>query len=233
MEDKYLNPKFSFIVPHYDEVITDEQFLEGMSSIAESTYKNYEVRIYHDGPMSRSLPDLDQFGFEYSVKETKKRYNDWGHSLRDLGIREAEGDYIVHFNPDNILFPEALQGIVEILSFSKSTNIHEACNNVEKVFGVFDNCYELIVCPIILEGVIRFPNGSLTRTRVPEHKVILDGFPTIHHNVDCMQLVASKNAWLSIGGWHNKSETSDGLLAQELHHKYKCLYSQRTIGIHR
>lgn len=227
------NPKFSFIVPHYDGVITDEQFIEGMSSIAKSTYKNYEVRIYHDGPLSRPLPDLDQFGFEYSFRETNKRYNDWGHSLRDLGIREAEGEYIVHFNPDNILFPDALEGVIEILTFCKKAKIHQNVNSVEKVFGVYDNCYEVIVCPIILEGVIRFPNGSLTRTRVPEHRVILDGFPTIHHNVDCMQVVASKRAWLSIGGWYDKSETSDGLLAQELHHKYKSLYSQRMIGIHR
>lgn len=227
------NPKFSFIVPHYDGVISDEQFIEGMASIATSTYKNFEVRVYHDGPTSRPIPDLDQFGFEYSFRETKKRYNDWGHSLRDLGIREAEGDYIVHFNPDNILFPEALQGIVDMLNFATSYKIHEQCNSLERTFGLFDNCYEIIVCPIILEGVIRFPNGALTRTRVPYHKTILDGFPTIHHNVDCMQIVASKKAWLSIGGWYNKEETSDGLLAQELHNKYKCLYSQATIGVHR
>ena len=227
------NPKFSFIVPHYDGVITDEQFIEGMSSIAKSTYKHYEVRVYHDGPLSRPLPDLDQFGFEYSFRATKKRYNDWGHSLRDLGIREAEGEYIIHFNPDNILFRDALKGIVEVLAFAKEAKLHKLTNDLERVFGVYDNCYELIVCPIILEGVIRYPNGGLTRTRVPEHKVILDGFPTIHHNVDCMQVVASKNAWLSIGGWHDKSQNSDGLLAQQLHHKYKSLYSQRLIGIHR
>ena len=37
--------KFSFIVPHYDGVITDEQITEGLASVAQSTYKNYEVLV--------------------------------------------------------------------------------------------------------------------------------------------------------------------------------------------
>jgi hypothetical protein len=84
-----------------------------------------------------------------------------------------------------------------------------------------------------MEGVIRFANGSLARTKNPEHRTLLDGFPVRLHNIDCMQMVASKKAWLSIGGWHDKKETSDGVLAQQLYDKYKCIFSQNIIGVHR
>ena len=199
--------KFSFIVPHYDEVITDEQFIEGMSSIAKSTYKNYEVRVYHDGPLSRPLPDLDQFGFEYSFRATKKRYNDWGHSLRDLGIREAEGEYIVHFNPDNLLYSDALSQIARLDS-------------------------DIIICPVILEGTLRRGN-ALVRTWDKQDRVVLDGFPPIHQNIDAMQLIAKKSFWLKQGGWYDRSEQSDGKMYQAFCQKSVPLYCGYLIGVHR
>ena len=212
-----LSPKFSIIVPHYDGVISDEKFVEGMSSIADSVYKNFEVRVYHDGPLNRPLPDLDQFGFEYTFKETKKRYNDWGHSLRDLGIREAQGDYIVHFNPDNLLYKDGLQGIVETISYMRD-------------FGET----KIIISPIVLEGCIRHPHTSaLYRTRDVNHRIILDGFPAIINNIDCMQLVATKQIWLSIGGWYDKSETSDGIIYQKLLEGRSRIYSSKLLGVHR
>ena len=225
--------KFSFIVPHYDGSISDDLFIEGMESIAASTYKDYEVRVYHDGPLSRPLPDLDQFGFEYSFRETKKRYNDWGHSLRDLGIREAEGEYIIHFNPDNLLYPDALQGMIDAISRYEKHDIINLANRAEKTPNLFNNCVELIICPIVLLGVVRAPSGALFRTWDPENLLIMDGFPVRRHNIDCMQVVASKKAWLSIGGWHDKSETSDGPLAEQLVRKAGAVYSQKVIGVHR
>ena len=200
-------PKFSIIVPHYDGVISDEMFLEGMRSLSESTYKDFEVRIYHDGPLSRPLPDVDQFGFEYSFRETKTRYNNWGHSLRDLGIREAKGDYIVHFNPDNILYPDVLEGI-----------------------STLDD--DIIICPIILEGTIRTSEGML-RTLHPEHKVLMDAYPPVHQNIDAMQFVMKTDLWRKFGGWYDKSEQSDGLMYEQFCKKVSTRYSHHIIGIHR
>ena len=200
-------PRFSIIVPHYDGVISDEMFLEGMKSLSESTYKDFEVRIYHDGPTSRPLPDVDQFGFEYSFIETKTRYNDWGHSLRDLGIREAKGKYILHFNPNNILYPDVLEGI-----------------------STLDD--DIIICPIILEGTVRTNKGML-RTHNPQHKVLMDAYPPVHQNIDAMQLVMKTDLWRKFGGWYDKSEQADGLMYQQFCQKALARYSHHVIGLHR
>jgi len=180
--------RFSFVVPHYDKSISDEVFLEGMESISKSTYKDFEVLIYHDGPVSRPLPDIDHLDLNYKFKQTKKRYNDWGHTLRDAGIKEAKGEYIIHFNPDNLLDPNVLEEMSKIN-------------------------HDIIICPIIMEGVCRVGN-ELFRTRNTEDRVILDGFPVARHNIDAMQLVMRRSMWLLYKGWYDKSEQSDGNMYQ-------------------
>jgi len=227
--------KFSIIVPHYDGVISDKVLCQGLDSLSQSTYKNFEVLIYHDGPVSRPFPNIEGYGLDYKFKETKKRYNDWGHSLRDLGIREATGDFIVHFNPDNILYDYALQQMVDTRDMYKEISIHDKLNlaNTNKTHDDYKNCYDVIINPCILEGCLRFPNGSVFRTHDTEHHLIMDGFPVMPFNIDCMQLVASRKIWLEMNGWHDKSEVSDGKLLSAIYNKYGGIYTQKPMGIHR
>ncbi len=211
-------PKFSIIVPHYDGVISDEIFLEGMNSILCSKYKNFEVLLYHDGPTSRPLPKsfystYDNHNIDYKFKATEERYNDWGHSLRDLGIKEAKGEYVVHFNPDNLLDRDVLQGISEL-----------------------DD--DIIICPVLLEGTVRKTTGNkysmnMYRTRNPKDYVLLDGFPAVNNNIDAMQLIMKTDLWRKFGGWYDKSEQSDGKMYEEFCTKAPARYSHCIIGIHR
>lgn len=205
-------PKFSIIVPHYDGVISDEIFMEGMDSILCSKYKNFEVLVYHDGPTSRPIPQsfksvYDYHKIDYKVKQTETRYNDWGHSLRDLGIKEAKGEYIVHFNPDNLLDRDVLQGISELED-------------------------DIIICPVLLEGAIRKSTG-MYRTKNPKDYVLLDGFPAVHQNIDAMQLVMKTELWRKFGGWYDKSEQSDGIMYQEFCRNAPWRSSHHIIGVHR
>lgn len=197
-----------------------------MDSLSQQTYKNFEVLIYHDGPVSRPFPNLDGYGIDYKFKETKKRYNDWGHSLRDLGIREATGDFIVHFNPDNLLLPTALQTMVETREMYKEI-IHP--NHPKIAITALD----VIINPCLLEGTVRLPDGTVYRTRDPRHRLLLDGFPVFPFNIDCMQLVASRKIWLEMGGWYDKSETSDGHILSAIYKKYQGIYTQQVMGVHR
>jgi len=38
-------PKFSIIVPHYDKSISDESFIQGMTSLKNQTFKDFEVLL--------------------------------------------------------------------------------------------------------------------------------------------------------------------------------------------
>jgi len=231
------NYRFSIICPHYDQSITDELFLEGMQSLDNSSYKNFEVLIYHDGPTSRPIPDLSKFSFKYRYKATNTRYNDWGHSLRDLGIREAEGEYIVHFNPDNIISEIGLQAISDTID--KIRFIHD--NFSEETFTSYDSIKDdVIVSPVILEGTLNFgpPNNEkglncLQRTFNPSDIAFLLGVPPSPNQIDCMQLVAKRSVWLTEGGWYDKSEKSDGVIYHRLGYKYGYVGCGVPIGVHR
>src|SRR5437762_14065631 len=97
-------PLFSIIVVHFQGTISRDVYLRGINSIQQQTMGDYEVLVYHDGPL------LDaEAPTPVPIRCTEVRHNDWGHSLRDRGIREAKGDYIVHFNADNVLYPHALE----------------------------------------------------------------------------------------------------------------------------
>tara|TARA_R100001530_G_scaffold102372_1_gene71157 strand:- start:103 stop:756 length:654 start_codon:yes stop_codon:yes gene_type:complete len=215
--------RFSIIVPHYDGVISDKMFIEGMDSLENSTFKDFEVLIYHDGPVNRPIPELSGYTFNYKVKETKTRYNNWGHSLRDLGIREATGDYIIHFNPDNILYADAL------------FNIDKSISRINELAG---GEVDIVLCPIHMEGMVRVNsdvnNGiSLFRTNDKRDILVMDAYPPIVQNIDCMQLVGKRSMWLSKGGWYNKDEISDGLIYQELCRNYSYTSCCSVIGLHR
>jgi hypothetical protein len=209
-------PRFSIIVPHYDGAISDERFMRGYSSLVNQIgAPHYEILIYHDGPTSRPIR------LDTPVIETPQRYNDWGHSLRDLGIREAKGEYIIHFNPDNVLYPFALQEIHKELLRQRPTIQNVKDNN------------EIVIFPILMRGMQN--NGHTMWREVGNEEnvwLIFSGFPTEKYYIDCLQLVMKRDTWLAEGGWSDKSEEADGNMYPYFVRKYGAKYIGRILGEH-
>jgi hypothetical protein len=145
------------------------------------------------------------------VKCTANRFNDWGHSLRDLGIREARGDYILHFNADNVLYPNALEEITK--------EIRREPRLIDLNGKVYDPP-DIVIFPVKMIGLQRV-NGIVMQFKgdAPFH-TILTGIPPVPQNIDCMQLVMRRQLWLAEGGWHDKRELSDGFMYQKFARKY-------------
>jgi glycosyltransferase involved in cell wall biosynthesis len=190
---------------HYQGTVPRETYLRGVGSILAQTFKDYELLVYHDGPL------LDpEAPTPVPMRCSDVRYNDWGHSLRDRGIREATGDYIVHVNADNILYPDALELI--------DAEIRRPHRIFLEGVGPMDH-NNIIIFPIVMHGyqqlheyVLRLP-GS-------EWKMILTGNPPILGNIDAMQFVMKRSLWLAEGGWHDKRADSDGHMYQVFAKKY-------------
>lgn len=70
---------------------------------------NWMLRVIHDGPN----PEFDdvmaslarEASGRVSFESTPSRFNDYGHSLRELGLRSARGDYVLLTNADNYYIP--------------------------------------------------------------------------------------------------------------------------------
>ncbi|MCC7276288.1 MAG: glycosyltransferase family 2 protein [Alphaproteobacteria bacterium] len=219
---------------HYDGVVDDATLHRGLGSLQAQTFRDFEVLLYHDGPPRRPLRSDDlvrRCDRLTRVTATERRYADWGHSLRDRGIREARGDYIVHFNVDNILYPFALGELDRELRSLRPVFFSD------DMIAVFDPA-DIVVFPILMRGM--GTNGHVAWRhranverllgRVPA--MIMTGLPPRPGNIDCMQLVMRRTTWLAEGGWTDRSERSDGKLYEGLVARYGAKHVTMVLGEH-
>jgi glycosyltransferase involved in cell wall biosynthesis len=85
------------------------------------TYKNWELFLIHDGPDTIGLDKIVE-KFDDSriiLLYSLKRYNDWGHSLREIALDYAVGEFLLHTNADNYYVPTAFD--VMLSSFDWET----------------------------------------------------------------------------------------------------------------
>jgi glycosyltransferase involved in cell wall biosynthesis len=84
-----------------------------VQSWLNQTHKNWTLTVIHDGPNNQ----FDQIMTGYQKEDpdridffsTEQRYNDYGHTLRDMGIRQSTSDYILLTNADNYFVPRAIE----------------------------------------------------------------------------------------------------------------------------
>jgi hypothetical protein len=205
-------PLFSIVAVHYQGSVPHEIFCRGIESIHAQTFTDYELLCLHDGPLLE--PDLD---LPCDVYGTETRANDWGHTLRHTGIGHAKGDYIVHFNVDNILYPNALEEIAkEIRRPPRTMPISGEPLSPEA------DANSIVIFPIKAFGLYRVFGRYLTQRPRGEADFceILSGNPPILHNIDAMQLVMRRDLWIAEGGWYDKSECSDGIMYEKFCYKY-------------
>jgi hypothetical protein len=210
---------FSIVGVHYQGTVSHEVFLRGYKCLLEQTFRDYEVLLYHDGP----LLDPSIMG-SIPIRYTDRRYADWGHTLRDIGIREAKGDYIVHFNMDNILYPNALEEIAK--------EIRRPSRLIDEKGQVVDT-NNIIIFPVKMWGVMQNWHLVVDRPRRDlDYYMIMTGNPPYMYNIDCMQLVMKRELWLAEGGWKDKARESDGKMYQDFAMKYRYRHVGPVLGEH-
>ena len=222
--------RFSIIVVDYDQSVKRRYLRRAIRSIMNQTIDTSEIEIllFHDGPKqadySKEL-DVEELNAIHSITITEQRFNNWGHSQRNMGIEQATGEYIVHLNADNLLYPNALE---RLLYHADKTYppIFDAAGNIK-------NSNDILIFCLSMKGVV-FCNGGFSRRPGEEdsYAVILTGIPTKFRNIDCMQLVMKRQCWLQENGWHNLSRNSDGIMYPEFVKKYGARYVPEILGEH-
>lgn len=249
------SPLFSIIIPHYQPSVTEEEFRRCMKSLEDQTDKDFEVLLYHDGPLTD--PDAVKDS-PYPVQATKKRIGDFGHSLRDFGIRQAKGEWIIHLNADGVLYPNAIETLKEHIRFWEEEFKVKPGTPSDLYFtapggGEFPphktswiKKPNIIVFAILLRGRFGFgqvlleSTGSQAKNRLfysedPASKKVSHlstGYPVAPCNIDCMQLVMRRDLWLKEGGWHNKSRNADSEMYPEFALKYGASFVPQILGEH-
>ncbi len=94
-----------------------------IESFLAQTIQNFEILVMHDGPDEETRLILEDYAKNYPGKVTPyfsdNRYNDYGHSLRDLGIAMCKSQYLLLTNDDNYYAPVFIENMFEAIETQK------------------------------------------------------------------------------------------------------------------
>lgn len=101
-----------FIIPAYNRLHPLKCILESLMS---QTNPNWCAHVVIDGEENKRYPVLFINEYPENIKFTflNKRYNDWGHTPREIGKQESEADYIVLTNDDNYYTPNFVDELLK------------------------------------------------------------------------------------------------------------------------
>lgn len=225
------NPLFSIIIPHYEGSVTLALLQRALDSLHRQTCQDFEVLLYHDGPKRTPFEaelDLSRYPKISYLEATPQRYNDSGHSLRDLGIHRARGEYIIHMNADNLLYDFALERIVTTMQTPRANLIDRNTGQVTDT-----NKNDIVIFPVLMIGVEGDGTKIWQNSRNdPRSAMVLTGHPCVPGFIDCMQLVMRRSLWLHYGGWYDKSTNSDGPMYQRFVQAHRARYVPAILGEH-
>jgi glycosyltransferase involved in cell wall biosynthesis len=105
-------PKFSVVVPVYNR---PGELRELLLSLANQTFKDFEVVIVEDGSTITSKSVVDEFSGTVVIKYLVKPNSGPGPS-RNMGFQNSTGEYFAVFDSDCILPPEYFQSVLNFLA---------------------------------------------------------------------------------------------------------------------
>lgn len=100
-----MTPKISIIIPVYKA----EKFLKKcLDSIISQKYQNYEILLINDGSPDQSGTICNEYAIKYNKIKAYHKENGGVSSARNLGIKEAKGEWICFIDSDDWIKPDFL-----------------------------------------------------------------------------------------------------------------------------
>lgn len=195
-------------VPRDENNIFNTSIFRGLQSLADQTFKDFDLIICHDGPKSKTYQeegiDFEKMGLNPIILNTLERMNDWGHSSRDYAMRYAYenniGEYYVIFNIDNVFEPWAFSRIAKEIEKSNNNIVLFPVKHYKVFNGLTFNPDPFLKLNSNLQSV-----GPYFFKSNPNSK-----------NIDAMQLVAHKDIWAENNFWWNKDFCADGIMYKSM-----------------
>ena len=110
-----MNDKISIIIPAYN---CEKTISRCIDSILRQTYRDYEIIIINDG----STDNTKDICGKYKSSNIKliNRINEGPSKARNIGIKEARGDFIVFVDSDDYLDENMLYCMIKCIKENKT-----------------------------------------------------------------------------------------------------------------
>jgi hypothetical protein len=157
-----------------------------VASLACQTNLSFVLKIIHDGPSldtSECVTDLKRIYPKLNItyQETGERFNDYGHTLRSMGLMDSKQDYVLLTNDDNYYVPVFVDEIQAVINSELPDIVYfDMVHNY--AFGYHPNpiSYQTLIAEPILN---RIDIGSFVFNTKLGQSV---GFRGRHHQADGM-----------------------------------------------
>lgn len=111
--EKSPSPKFSIILIDCDRHTPREAAKWGVESILAQTFRDFEMIFVHNG--FKEIPYEAEFDLSAVEKAKtlclKEVFDNWGNTSRHYGLKLADGEYVLFFNIDNLLYATCLEKV--------------------------------------------------------------------------------------------------------------------------
>jgi len=197
-------PLVSIITPTFRR---DLPIIErSLNSVSAQTYPHWEQIICSDGVWEPQVQDLierrNDPRFRYLV--SGQNYGNYGSGVRqEMMMTQAQGDYLVFLDDDNIIFPTYLEKMLKALRQA-------------------DHGAKLAICEILHFGPLQDFWGP--------PPVILPGELKVYY-IDTLQILIEKQAMQAVG-WLDHSYFADGHTYEELGRRYLSVRVPECLGVH-
>ena len=107
---------FSIIIPAYNA----EKYIElCLDSISKQSFNDYELIIINDGSTDHTFNICNRFALNKKQIHLINKENAGVSVARNVGLQQAEGEYVLFVDADDILYPNALSTLYEHLQGGK------------------------------------------------------------------------------------------------------------------
>ncbi|MDD3414638.1 MAG: glycosyltransferase [Lachnospiraceae bacterium] len=164
----------SVIIPVYK--IPEDYLKESLSSIINQTYKNLEILLVVDGDSSITQKVVEELHDE----RIKILINTEGTGLvysLNRGLREANGDYVIRMDGDDICRTNRFRKQIEYLELHTYIDV---LGSFAKTFGAFEKIYSSgtsakeIEAELILKNPIVHPTVVFRKTSIQKYEISYD-----------------------------------------------------------
>ncbi len=98
-------------------------------SLLAQTNRDFSIHIIHDGGDPSTREAVREISFQnpelrLKYTETDQRFNDYGHSLRSIGLQQSKADYTLLTNDDNYYVPIFVQEMLNMAKNEKSDIVY-------------------------------------------------------------------------------------------------------------
>jgi len=101
--------KISVLIPTYNRF---NLLKEAIKSVLDQNYDNFEILVCHDGPSDEYNKFKEDNKHDKIFYYEIERRNNYGAAQRNFMLEKVTGDYILHLDDDNIIYPDYFEKMI-------------------------------------------------------------------------------------------------------------------------